>query len=62
MKRLQMRIFFIALFLCLCTTAFAQSNIGEKVSEFQLQATDGRSYGVSHSTNTVSVLFFVGYN
>ena len=62
MKHLQMRIFSIALFLCLCTTAFAQPNIGEKVGEFQLQATDGRSYGVSHSTNTVSVLFFVGYN
>ena len=61
MKHLQMRIFSIVLFLCLCTTAFAQ-NIGEKVGEFQLQATDGRFYGVSHSTNTVSVLFFVGYN
>ena len=39
MKHLQMRIFSIALFLCLCTTAFAQPNIGEKVGEFQLQAT-----------------------
>ena len=57
-----LRFFSIALFLCLCTTAFAQSNVGEKVNEFQLQATDGRSYGVSHSNNTVSVLFFIGYN
>ena len=57
-----LRFFFIALFLCLCTTAFAQPQVGEKVNEFQLQATDGRSYGVNHSTNTVSVLFFVGYN
>ena len=62
MKHLQMRIFSIALFLCLCTTAFAQPRVGEQVGEFQLQATDGRFYGVSHSTNTVSVLFFVGYN
>ena len=57
-----MRFFFLALFLCLCTTAFAQSRVGEQVPEFQLQATDGRSYGISHSTNTVSVLLFVGYN
>ena len=62
MKHLQMRIFSLALFLCLCTTAFAQPNLGEKINEFQLQATDGRSYGVSHANNTVSVLFFVGYN
>ena len=62
MKHLQMRIFSIALFLGLCTTAFAQLRVGERVGEFQLQATDGRSYGVSHSINTVSVLFFVGYN
>ena len=62
MKHLQMRIFSIALFLGLCTTAFAQPNIGEKVGEFQLQALDGRFYGISHSNNTVSVLFFVGYN
>ena len=60
MKHLQMRILSIALFLCLCTTAFAQSRVGEKVGEFQLQATDGKFYGVSHSTNTVSVLFFIG--
>lgn len=57
-----LRFFSLALFLCLCTTAFAQSNLGEKINEFQLQATDGRFYGVSHSNNTVSVLFFVGYN
>lgn len=57
-----LRFLFIALFLCLYTTAFAQSQVGEKVGEFQLQATDGRSYGVNHSNNTVSVLFFVGYN
>ena len=57
-----LRFFSIALFLCLCTTAFAQSNVGEKVNEFQLQATDGRFYGVNHSNNTVSVLFFIGYN
>ncbi len=62
MKHLQMRIFSLALFLCLCTTAFAQPGVGEKVGEFQLQATDGRFYGVNHSNNTVSVLFFVGYN
>ncbi len=57
-----LRFFSLALFLCLCTTAFAQPNIGEKINEFQLQATDGRSYGVNHSSNKVSVLFFVGYN
>ena len=62
MKHLQMCIFSIALFLCLCTTAFAQPNVGEKVGEFQLQAANGGAYGVSHSNNTVSVLFFVGYN
>ena len=55
-------IFSIALFLCLCTTAFAQPGVGEKVGEFQLIGIDGQSYGVSHSNNTVSVLFFVGYN
>ena len=60
MKHLQMRIFSIALFLCLCTTAFAQSRVGEQVPEFRLQATDSKSYGVSHSTNTVSVLLFIG--
>ena len=52
------RIFFFVLSLGLCTTAFAQP----RVSEFQLGATDGRSYGVSHSSNTISVLFFVGWN
>ena len=57
-----LRFFSIALFLCLCTTAFAQSNVGEKVNEFQLQATDEKFYGVNHSNNTVSVLFFIGYN
>ena len=62
MKHLQMRIFSLALFLCLCTTAFAQPGVGEKVGEFQLQATNGSSYGVSHANNTVSVLFFIGYN
>ena len=55
------RLFFLALFLSLCTTAFAQ-RVGERVPEFQLRATDGKSYGVSHSSNTVSVLFFVGHN
>ena len=62
MKHLQMRILSLALFLCLCTTAFAQPQVGEKVAEFQLQATNGGSYGVSHSNNTASVLFFIGYN
>lgn len=56
------RIFFLALSLGLCTTAFAQPREGDKMREFQLGATDGRSYGVSHSSNTVSVLFFVGHN
>ncbi len=62
MKHLQMRIFSIVLFLGLCTTAFAQPRVGEQVAEFQLQATNGSLYGVSHSNNTVSVLFFIGYN
>ena len=58
------RLFFLALFLSLCTTAFAQNvgEVGAKVPEFQLGATDGRPYGVSHSSNTISVLFFVGWN
>ena len=56
------RILFFVLSLGLCTTAFAQPRVGDKMSEFQLGATDGRSYGVSHSRNTVSVLFFVGWN
>ena len=55
------RLFFLALFLSLCTTAFAQ-RVGDKMPEFQLGATDGRPYGVSHSSNTISVLFFVGWN
>ena len=55
------RILFFILSLGLCTTAFAQ-RVGDKMSEFQLGATDGRSYGVSHSSNTISVLFFVGWN
>ena len=55
------RIFFFVLSLGLCTTAFAQPRVGDKMSEFQLGATDGRSYGVSHSSNTISVLFFVGW-
>jgi len=56
------RIFFFLFSLGLCTTAFAQPRVGDKMSEFQLGATDGRSYGVSHSSNTISVLFFVGWN
>ena len=56
------RIFFLILSLGLCTTAFAQPRVGDKMSEFSLGATDGRSYGVSHSSNTISVLFFVGWN
>ena len=55
------RLFFLALFLSLCTTAFAQ-RVGEKMPEFQLRDTDNKWYGVSHSSNTVSVLFFVGYS
>lgn len=57
-----LRFFSIALFLCLCTTVLAEPRVGEKINEFQLRATDGKSYGISHSNNTVSVLFFVGYN
>ncbi len=60
MKYLSMLGFLAAL--CLCTTASAQPRVGEKMPEFSLQATDNRHYGVSHSSNTVSVLFFVGYN
>ena len=55
------RLFFLALFLSLCTTAFAQ-RVGDKMPEFQLGGTDGRSYGVSHTSNTISVLFFIGWN
>lgn len=56
------RLFFLALFLSLCTTAFAQPNIGDKMPEFQLRATDDRSYGISHTSNTISILHFVGYS
>ena len=55
------RLFFLTLFLSLCTTAFAQRE-GEKMPGFQLRATDGKSYSVNDSSNTVSVLFFVGFN
>ena len=44
----------------LSTTLFAQPRIGEKMPEFSLQDTGGHNYGVNHSSNTVSVLFFVG--
>ena len=56
------RIFFFVLSLGLCTTAFAQPRVGQKMDEFQLRGTDDRLYGVSHSSNTISILHFVGHN
>jgi hypothetical protein len=61
MKNLRsLKILFFVLILSTGTTAWAQPRIGERMPEFQLQGTDGRMYGVSHSNNTISVLFFVG--
>jgi len=42
--------------------ASAQPRIGEKVPEFNLQSTTGTFYGVDHTKEQVSVLFFVGYS
>jgi peroxiredoxin len=46
----------------LTTQANAQPRIGEKMPEFELQATDGAFYGSKRANGKVSVYFFVGYN
>ena len=55
-----LKILFCALILGISSTAYAQPRIGERMPEFQLQATDSRTYGVSYSSSNVYVLFFVG--
>jgi hypothetical protein len=61
MKNLRLlKILFLASALGISNTAWAQPRVGERMPEFQLQGTDGRMYGISHSNDTVSVLFFVG--
>lgn len=44
------------------THANAQPRVGEKMPEFELQATDGKFYGSKNASGKVSVYFFVGYN
>lgn len=57
---------FFALVVAACLTfttqTQAQPRVGEKLPEFELQATDGKFYGSKNISNKVSVYFFVGYS
>jgi len=48
---------------CISFTAqvHAQPRVGEKMPEFELQATDGKFYGNKSTNNKASIYFFMGH-
>ena len=43
------------------TQIHAQPRVGEKMPEFELQATDGKFYGNKSANKRVSIYFFIGH-
>ena len=44
------------------TSVLAQPRVGEKIPEFQLQATDGKDYGIRYADQKVSIISIIGYS
>lgn len=52
----------IAFLVGLSGLSSAQPRIGDKVAQFQFQATDQNFYGIVDGQNKVTVIYFVGHN